>query len=111
MVSPADRERLVRYLSCYCRGRANRLKQPALAEALGFDVRHLQAVISAEGQGNPHIGTGCGRWSGVWWSVDLEDHRIARRSLVGRLAPVAGRVRCIDRALPELAQDGLGFDA
>ncbi|MFB3883517.1 MAG: hypothetical protein ACE149_19805 [Armatimonadota bacterium] len=106
-VSLDDRQALVRYLRRYCAGRENRMKQPALAAALGWDVRYLQDVISAEAQHNPHIGTGCGTWAGVWWSVDAEDARIARRSLVGRLAPIAARVRAIDKAWPGVAQESL----
>lgn len=103
----ADKQRLVWFLRRYYPGPENAVKQPVLAAELGWDVRRLQDVISEEAQHNWHIGTGCGKYAGVWWSRNAEDARIARRSLVGRLAPIAARVRCIDRACPGLAQETL----
>jgi len=107
MVSAADRERLVRYLSYYCRGRANRMKQPALAEALGWDTRRLQDTLSEEAQHNGYVGSGCGKYKGVWWSLDAEDARLADSNLAGRIGPLARRRRAIQRAFPGIGQMAL----
>ncbi len=100
----ADRERLVQFLKCWCRGVENAMYQGVLADHLGWDVRYLQDVVSEEAQHNGHIGTGA---QGVWYSVTVEDHRRARRSLVGRIRPIADRVRAIDAACPQAAQGAL----
>lgn len=100
----ADRERLVRFLQQWCCGVENAMYQGPLAARLGWDTRYLQEVISEEARHNGHIGTGA---QGVWYSVTVEDHRRARRSLVGRIRPIADRVRAIDAACPQAAQGAL----
>jgi hypothetical protein len=94
----------VQFLKWHCAGVENAIHQDALAARLGWSTRYLQEVVSEEARHNGHIGTGA---QGVWYSVTVEDDRRARRSLVGRIRPIADRVRAIDVACPQAAQGAL----